>query len=42
MREFLWSEEMAEACVYVMENVEFRDVASTSSATEADNHTVVP
>lgn len=26
MREFLWSEEMAEACVYVMENVNFKDV----------------
>jgi len=27
MREFLWSEEMAEACVYVMEKVNFEDVA---------------
>lgn len=27
MREFLWSEEMAEACVYVMENINFSDVA---------------
>jgi GDP-L-fucose synthase len=27
MREFLWSEEMAEACVYVMERVNFEDVA---------------
>lgn len=26
MREFLWSEEMAEACVYVIENVNFKDV----------------
>lgn len=26
MREFLWSEEMADACVYVMENVNFEDV----------------
>lgn len=26
LREFLWSEEMAEACVFVMENVDFRDV----------------
>ena len=34
MREFLWSEEMAEACVYVMENVNFKDVTSTSSATD--------
>jgi GDP-L-fucose synthase len=28
MREFLWSEEMAEACVFVMENINFIDVAS--------------
>jgi GDP-L-fucose synthase len=27
MREFLWSEEMAEACVFVMEKVNFEDVA---------------
>jgi GDP-L-fucose synthase len=26
MREFLWSEEMAQACVYVMENVNFSNV----------------
>jgi len=26
MREFLWSEEMADACVYIMENVDFNDV----------------
>jgi GDP-L-fucose synthase len=26
MREFLWSEEMAQACVFVMENVNFSDV----------------
>ena len=25
MREFLWSEEMADACIYVMENVNFSD-----------------
>jgi GDP-L-fucose synthase len=27
MREFLWSEEMADACVFVMEKVDFKDVA---------------
>ena len=27
MREFLWSEEMADACVYIMERVNFPDVA---------------
>lgn len=26
LREFLWSEEMAEACVYVMERVDFKDL----------------
>ena len=26
MREFLWSEEMADACVYLMENIDFTDV----------------
>lgn len=25
MREFLWSEEMADACIYIMENVNFED-----------------
>ena len=33
-REFLWSEEMADACVFLMENVDFEDVVSTSSTTE--------
>jgi GDP-L-fucose synthase len=27
MREFLWSEEMAEACAFVMENVDFADLS---------------
>lgn len=26
MREFLWSEEMADACVFIMENVDFEDL----------------
>ncbi|WP_337753304.1 NAD-dependent epimerase/dehydratase family protein, partial [Coprobacter fastidiosus] len=26
MREFLWSEEMADACVFVMENIDFEDL----------------
>ncbi len=30
MREFLWSEEMADACVYVMEHVNFEDLRSDS------------
>jgi len=30
MREFLWSEEMADACVYIMENVDFKDLREAS------------
>ena len=26
MREFLWSEDMADACVHIMDNVEFKDI----------------
>jgi GDP-L-fucose synthase len=40
MREFLWSEEMAEACVFVVENVDFKDVASTSPTTGGNQHEV--
>lgn len=29
MREFLWSEDMADACVYLMENRNFKDLASS-------------
>ncbi|MDT8394743.1 MAG: GDP-L-fucose synthase [Bacteroidales bacterium] len=32
MREFLWSEEMADACVFVMENINFRDLTQENSA----------
>ncbi|MCU4158218.1 GDP-L-fucose synthase [Carboxylicivirga sp. A043] len=32
MREFLWSEEMAAACVYVMENVDFKDTYGADSS----------
>ena len=31
MREFLWSEEMADACVYLMERINFEDVISDAS-----------
>lgn len=30
MREFLWSEEMADACIFLMENVDFKDVAKSN------------
>jgi len=35
MREFLWSEEMADACVFLMENVDFKDVTPSKSEQSA-------
>ncbi len=32
MREFLWSEDMADACVYLMENVDFQDIVRIHSS----------
>ena len=32
LREFLWSEEMADACVYIMEHVNFEDLVIASEA----------
>jgi GDP-L-fucose synthase len=32
LREFLWSEEMADACVFLMENVDFKDVIRDNSS----------
>jgi GDP-L-fucose synthase len=41
MREFLWSEEMADACVFVMENVNFKDVfESQDTSPESRKHEV--
>lgn len=41
MREFLWSEEMADACVFLMEHIDFKDVdpryASQSGTSEVRN-----
>ncbi len=34
MREFLWSEDMADACVYLMENVEFNDIIDINRHSE--------
>ena len=34
LREFLWSEEMADACIYIMEHVEFSDSLSPDLRTE--------
>ena len=30
MREFLWSEDMAEACVHILERVDFSDIAAST------------
>jgi len=38
MREFLWSEEMADACVFVMENVNFQDVRKNSLEISDNSH----
>ncbi|MDR2971809.1 MAG: GDP-L-fucose synthase [Bacteroidales bacterium] len=32
MREFLWSEDMADACVHILERVNFKDIAAQTSA----------
>jgi GDP-L-fucose synthase len=38
MREFLWSEDMADACVFLMERVDFADlVAASGSGREVRN-----
>ena len=34
-REFLWSEEMADACVFVMENIDFTDIIRSTSLRES-------
>lgn len=37
MREFLWSEEMADACVYIMEQVDFKDLVALSGEKDIRN-----
>ena len=37
MREFLWSEEMADACVYIMEKVDFKELAILSGESDIRN-----
>lgn len=37
LREFLWSEEMADACVYLMENVDFKQLVATQVSGEIRN-----
>ena len=39
MREFLWSEDMADACVYLMEKIDFKDVVNTNSSSKEVRNT---
>lgn len=36
LREFLWSEEMADACVYLMEKIDFKDIILTQPVSDTD------
>lgn len=36
MREFLWSEDMADACVYLMENIDFHDIVNIHAGKDTD------
>ncbi|MFT5876438.1 MAG: GDP-L-fucose synthase [Salibacteraceae bacterium] len=36
MREFLWSEDMADACVHLMENVDFKGIVEQQGLTKGD------
>jgi GDP-L-fucose synthase len=38
LREFLWSEELADACVYIVENVNFSDVAGQNQKEIRNTH----
>jgi len=38
MREFLWSEDMADACVFLMENIDFEDIVKEQFNTNAPNN----
>ena len=38
MREFLWSEEMAAACVYAIENIDFKDTYSSGDKEVRNTH----
>lgn len=40
LREFLWSEEMADACVFIMENTDFQDILTLKKDFEMSNQEV--
>ncbi len=37
-REFLWSEDMADACIFLMENIDFKDMIPANSAEPRNTH----
>jgi len=37
-REFLWSEDMADACIYIMEKIDFCDIAKENNPTSNTQH----
>ena len=38
MREFLWSEDMADACVFIMERINFKDTFSSENKEVRNTH----
>lgn len=38
MREFLWSEDMADACVFIMQNIDFKDTYSSNQQEIRNTH----
>jgi GDP-L-fucose synthase len=38
MREFMWSGDMADACIFIMENVDFKDVSSDNGSEIKNTH----
>ncbi|MGV8095612.1 MAG: GDP-L-fucose synthase family protein [Mangrovibacterium sp.] len=38
MREFLWSEDMADACIFVMENIDFKDLVPKNQTEIRNTH----
>lgn len=40
LREFLWSEEMAGACIYLMENIDFKDLVGEHQGSSVNNKEV--
>lgn len=40
LREFLWSEEVADACVFIMENSDFQDIVALNRSSETNDQEV--